>query len=1159
MGEFAHLHVHTEYSLLDGACRIPQLIARAKELGQRSLAITDHGVMYGVIDFYKEAKKQGIHPVIGCEVYTAPRTRFDKVYRMDTSPYHLVLLCRDNRGYQNLTQLVSKAYLDGFYFKPRVDRELLRAHSEGLIALSGCLAGEVQRRLMERDYAAAKKAALEHLEIFGEGNYYLEVQDHGILEQRQILPELQRLSRETGIPLAATNDVHYTRKEDARAQNILVCIQTGRTVNDPNDMEFQTEEFYLKSREEMLAALPGFEEAVENTQRIADRCQVEFEFGVTKLPYFRAPDGEDNQHYFERLCREGLARHYGENPPVEVRRRLEYEIGVITQMGYVDYFLIVFDFINYARTHGIPVGPGRGSGAGSLAAYCIGITGIDPIRFQLLFERFLNPERVSMPDFDIDFCYENRQRVIDYVIAKYGEDHVAQIITFGTMAARAAIRDVGRALAISYQTVDSVAKLVPNELRMTIDKALASSRELKAQYDADPAIRDLIDTARQLEGMPRHASTHAAGVVITRDPVVSYVPVQKNDEAVVTQFPMTTLEELGLLKMDFLGLRNLTVISDTEKTVRREDPDFSVEKIPLDDPEVFRMLAAGDTQGVFQFESAGMRGVLVSLGPKSIEDMIAVISLYRPGPMESIPKYVENRHHPEKVTYRHPLLKPILDVTYGCIVYQEQVMQICRELAGFSYGRADLVRRAMSKKKHDIMEKERKNFIHGLYGEDGTCIVKGCVQNGVPEEVANEIFDEMSGFASYAFNKSHAAAYAVVAYQTAYLKCHYPMQYMAALLTSVLDSTSKVTEYIEECSRLGIQVLPPDVMESGMGFTVAGGKIRFGLLAVKNLGRGLIRDIIAQREEAPFEDFEDFCERMHDLDLNRRSMESLIKCGALDRFSENRRQMLLGYELLSESISETRQKNLEGQLGFFDTMENVKKERYRLPDVEDFPYMERLNLEREVTGMYLSGHPLGQYAKLIPQLGTAKISQISSEEYDGKTVDILCIVAAKQLKTTRSGDAMAFVTLEDTTGTMEMLVFAKTLQQCSALLVPGGTAVVTGRISARENEDVKLICERVSTVDDRIAARRSTKSAAAAGTGVRPGLYLKLPSKDTPVFFKVKNLLEIFDGETPVYFAFEAERTTALASRALWVSVNGVLVRELGRLLGEDKVMVVTG
>ena len=1160
MENFAHLHVHTEYSLLDGACRIPALVARAKELGQQWLAITDHGVMYGVIDFYKECKKQGIRPVIGCEVYVAPRTRFDKVHRIDTSPYHLVLLCKNEIGYQNLIAMVSKASVEGFYSKPRVDLELLQAHHEGLICLSACLAGQIPRRLMEKDYDAAKETALLYRDIFGPENYYLEIQDHGILEQKQILPDLYRLSEETGIGLVATNDVHYIRQEDHQAQSILVCIQTNHTVNDKSDMEFQTQEFYLKSRAEMETLFAAHPEALDNTVKIAEQCQLDFTFGVTKLPFYKAPTEENNVTYFKRMCYEGMALHYGEQPPQQIRERLEYELDVIIKMGYVDYYLIVYDFIHYAKTHDIPVGPGRGSGAGSLCAYCIGITGIDPIRYHLLFERFLNPERVSMPDFDIDFCYEKRQQVIDYVVAKYGADHVAQIITFGTMAARGAIRDVGRAMAIPYAQVDAVAKLVPNELHMTLDKALTASKDFKQQYDTDPTIHELIDMARKLEGMPRHASTHAAGVVITRDPVDTYVPVQKNEEAILTQFPMTTLEELGLLKMDFLGLRTVTVISDAEKMIRHRQPDFAISQIPPDDEKVFQMLSAGLTEGVFQFESGGMRNVLVGLGPESIEDLIAVISLYRPGPMDSIPKYIENRHHPEKVTYKHPKLASILNVTYGCIVYQEQVMQICRELAGFSYGRADLVRRAMSKKKADVMQKERQNFIYGLYEEDGTCQVKGCVHNGVSEEIASDIFGEMSSFASYAFNKSHAAAYAVVAYQTAYLKCHYPKEFMAALLTSVLDSTSKVTGYIDECTRLKIPVLPPDIAQSDMGFTVSDEGIRFGLLAIKNLGRSVIADIIRERESSPFRNFNDFCERMHGRDLNRRAMESLIKCGAFDRMNPNRRQLLAGYEVISSGLDAVKQKNLEGQLGFFDTMADAPREEYVFPAVEDFPFMERLNLEKEVTGMYLSGHPLGEYADLIPRLGTAKISHVALEEYDNKQVDILCIVGARQSKATRNGDTMAFLTVEDTTGSMEALAFPKTLQRYGQLLTVGSVVVISGRISVREEEDAKLLCEKVMTIEDRLAFRNGLpprKAVSAPSGGKRPGLYLKVPSRRGTAMEKAQNLLEIFEGETPVYVFFEDTQKVSLAPRSMWVFPNDVLLRQLAEVLGESNVKLV--
>lgn len=814
---FTHLHLHTEYSLLDGACRIEGLMQRVKALGQTAVAITDHGVMYGCVDFYKAAKKAGVKPIIGCEVYVATRTRFDKVNRIDGSN-HLVLLCKNETGYKNLIKMVSAGFTEGFYNKPRVDHELLEEYHEGLICLSACLAGEIPQALLAGDYEKAKNLARYYEDLFGKGNYYIEIQDHGLDEQRTVLPLLVRLSRETGIPLVATNDAHYLEKEDSRMQHILICIQTNKTVNDDDVLEFGTDEFYVKSTDEMYELFSAWPEACENTNRIAEMCSFDFEFGVTKLPYFVAPDGMDNKEYFVKLCRDGLLRRYGADVPEDIRVRLDYEISIIDRMGYINYYLIVFDFINYAKSQGIPVGPGRGSGAGSLAAYCVGITNIDPIKYNLLFERFLNPERVSMPDFDIDFCYERRQEVIDYVIRKYGADHVAQIVTFGTMAARAAIRDVGRVLDMPYGTVDGIAKLVPMEPKMTLTKALSISRELKARYDADPQVKELIDMSLKLEGMPRHASTHAAGVVITREAADEYVPLATNDGNPVTQFTMTTIEELGLLKMDFLGLRTLTVIDDAEKMIRKREPGFSMDAVPYDDQRVYAMLNAGETEGVFQMESGGMTQAVMGLQSKSLEDIIAIISLYRPGPMESIPTYIANRHNPGNVKYKTPQLEHILDVTNGCIVYQEQVMQICRELAGFSYGQADLVRRAMSKKKHDVMEKERQHFVHGNTEPGHECA--GCVANGISEAVANAIFDDMSSFASYAFNKAHAAAYAVVAYQTAYLKRHYPREFMAALLTSVLDNTGKVIEYTAECQRMGIRVLPPDINASDAGLSL---------------------------------------------------------------------------------------------------------------------------------------------------------------------------------------------------------------------------------------------------------------------------------------------------------------------------------------------------
>ncbi len=1095
MERFVHLHVHSEYSLLDGACRIERLVEKVKALGQPAVAITDHGVMYGAIEFYHAAKKAGVKPIIGCEVYVAPRTRFDKQHRVDSSPYHMVLLCENEEGYQNLIKLVSAAYIEGFYNKPRVDNELLRQHHRGLICLSACLAGRIPRMLSAGDYAAAEQAVREYVDIFGKDNFFIELQNHGIEEQKRILPQLIKLARENEVGLVATNDAHYINREDSSNQSILVCIQTGRTVNDPSDLEFQTDQFYIKSLEEMRQAIPDVDEAFENTVRIAERCNLEFEFGKTKLPYFAAPNGEDNLAYFRRMSYEGMHRLYGEDPVPSVIERLEYELGVIAQMGYVDYYLIVHDFIAYAKSRGIPVGPGRGSGAGSLAAHCIGITGIDPIRYNLLFERFLNPERVSMPDFDIDFCYVRRQEVIDYVVQKYGSDHVAQIITFGTMAARAAVRDVGRALALGYQNVDAVAKMIPNELGMTIDKALSAVPELKKSYESDENIRQLIDVSRALEGMPRHASTHAAGVVITREPADTYVPLQKNDDAIVTQYPMTTLEELGLLKMDFLGLRNLTVIHDAEEMIRRTVPGFDMESIPMDDAATFKMLGEGHAFGVFQFESAGMRNVITQLGPESIEDLIAVISLYRPGPMESIPRYIRNRHNPRLVTYKTPELRPILEVTYGCIVYQEQVMQICRQLAGYSYGRADLVRRAMAKKKHDVMEKERESFLDGAE------------QNGIDRKIANEIFDEMSSFASYAFNKSHAAAYAVLAYRTAYLKCHYPREYMAALLTSVLDNTAKLTEYIGECSRLGIEVLPPSVFESQAGFSVSGTKIRFGLAAIKNIGDAVIRHLIQERERRPFSDLVDFCTRMRQGELNKRVMEGLIKSGALDEFGFHRRQLLLGYEALLESVNRENRQNLSGQINLFDLSEEPVSVGKILPEVDEFDLFQILQQEKESTGVYLTGHPLSRYQNFIKRRKLPEISSFSDEEehhLDNQGVTLVALVAAKKLKITKQNETMAFITLEDMTGSMEMLVFPKVLALYSSLLREGEAVVVTGRLSTREDEEPKMAA---------------------------------------------------FPGKTPVYFRFRDSGKMLLAPKELWADVSEPVLRKLRSVLGEDCVV----
>lgn len=1164
MSEFVHLHVHSEYSLLDGACRIKDMVKRAKELGQPAIAITDHGSMYGVMDFYKEAKKEGIKPIIGCEVYVAKRSRFDKVREFDSEIYHLILLCKNNAGYQNLIKMVSQSFIEGFYNKPRIDEALLRQHSDGLIALSACLAGAVPRALNRNDYYAAKQIALNYREIFGEGNFYLELQNHGLKEELRILPMLARLSKETGIQMVATNDCHYITQEDSRMHEILLCIQTNHTVEDDDKMDFGTDQVYIKSEAEMRALFDSYEGAIENTAKIAEQCNVEFEFGKTKLPHFDVPEGQDHYEYFKAQCYKGLREKYGENPDKKVVERLEYELSIIKRMGYVDYYLIVNDFVSYAKSVGIAVGPGRGSGAGSLAAYCIGITGIDPIKYNLLFERFLNPERVSMPDFDIDFCYVRRQEVIDYVIRKYGSDHVAQIITFGTMAARGAIRDVGRVLAMPYAQVDSVAKLVPMELGVTIQKALETSPELKKKYEESPQIKDLIDMAQKLEGMPRHASTHAAGVVITERPVSEYVPLAKNDEAIVTQFTMTNLEELGLLKMDFLGLRTLTVIKDTERIINRAEPGFRVEDIDLYDAEVFAMMAKGQTQGVFQYESVGMKNVLMQLKPDSIEDLIAVISLYRPGPMSSIPQYIENRHHPDKIKYKHPLLEDILAVTYGCIVYQEQVMQIFRKLAGFSLGQADIVRRAMSKKKKDVMEREHQIFIHGLVGEDGSVEVEGCIRRGISEEVASSIYSEIESFASYAFNKSHAAAYALISYQTAFLKCKYPKEYMASLITSVFDNINKVVEYIEECKNLGIGVLPPDINESEAAFAVSGENIRFGLLAIKSLGRAPTDRILEERKNGKFTSLYDFCKRMYTKDVQKKVIESLIKGGAFDNMGANRRQMLTVLDGIFEGLLAEKRNNIEGQMGFFDTMQTAEaREPIKMPELTEFSQTELLKMEKEITGLYLSGHPLSEFAELIKSQHYAKISDIvncAREEVpkykDGDRIKILAIISEVKLKTSKNNNTFAYVSIEDVYGTMEMMVFGSVLEKSSFLLREGNIVELHARISVREDEAPKLMCDEVVEAPKLSEIGEQSEPQETQKPTKNPGLYIKVKSKLSEEYERVMLLLSIFEGGTPVYIFLEDEKKLVQAPRKLWIAKNDVLIEELKNKIGERNVVL---
>jgi len=1155
---FTHLHVHTEFSLLDGACRIGGLLDHAKALGMDSLAITDHGAMYGVIDFYQAARARGIKPILGCECYLAARARHDKDKNYDARRYHLVLLCENETGWKNLMALVSESWVNGFYTKPRIDRELLEQYHEGLICLSACLAGEIPQALLEGDYALAKEKALWYEGVFGKDHFFIEVQNHGLEDQQRVLPQLIRLARETGIGLAATNDVHYVEKDDSKVQQVLICIQTNHVLGEATGMEFDTQEFYLKSEDEMLTLFSNIPEAISNTSEIAARCNVEIEFGNTKLPRFHLE--EDHFVYFQRLCETGLAERYGLDIPLEHRNRLAFELDVINRMGYVDYFLIVHDFIAYAKSKGIPVGPGRGSGAGSLAAYCVGITGIDPMKYQLLFERFLNPERVSMPDFDIDFCYERRGEVIDYVIEKYGADHVAQIVTFGTMAARSALRDVGRALGMAYGTVDAIAKMVPFELKMTIDRALQVSADLKAAYEGDTAVAELVDMAKKVEGMPRHAGTHAAGVVITRDPVHTYVPLARNDEAIVTQFPMNTLEELGLLKMDFLGLRTLTVLHDAEESIQRDLPDFSLERISMEDDPTFQMLAQGNTTGVFQFESAGMRGVLQGLGPESLEDLIAVISLYRPGPMDSIPTYIENRHHPERTTYLTPQLKPILGVTYGCLVYQEQVMQVFRELAGYSLGRADIVRRAMSKKKHKVMEQEREIFVHGLPGE-----VDGCVKRGVPAQTANRIFDDMSSFASYAFNKSHAAAYAFVAYQTAYLKRHHPQAFMAAQLSSYIDSSGKVAEYAAECAKLSLKLLPPSVNHSSIKFTTEGQDIRFGLLAIKNLGYGFICAILSEREAGGrFTSFYNFLQRMQGKDFNRRAVESLIKAGALDGLDGNRREMMMALPMFLSELDDTARRNVEGQMGFLDLLEPSAgaSTEPKCPAQAEFSHTDLLAYEKETVGFYISGHPLSKLEETAKALGSAKTVDLldtANETGEGlyrdnEEVRLLCVITGVKKKVVKNNATMAFLTVEDLHGAMEALVFPTTLERCANLCMEGRTVLISGRLSLQENKEAKLIC---NTIEE--ASQESESRDQESGDGPQ-GIFLRLPGKADARHEKTLRLLDIFgDSDNPrslhavtIIYEQEGKRFKAQVG-ALW---NAVLQKELARLLGAENVYV---
>ena len=1150
---FVHLHVHSEYSLLDGACRIDGMMDRVKELGQTAIAITDHGVMYGCIDFYKAAKAAGIKPIIGCEVYVARRGMSDRVHGIDNDPYHLVLLCKNRQGYENLCRMVSEAFVGGFYGKPRVDLPLLRQYHEGLIATSACLAGAIPQYLMEEDYSAAREYALKLADIFGEDNFYLELQDHGIEVQRPVNQGIMRLARETGLPLIVSNDAHYLRREDAAMQDVLLCIQTGKTVDEPNRMKFETEEFYLKSEEELRQLFPNCDEAFENTVRIADRCNLEFTFHEYHLPSFPVPEGYTNEAYFREICMNGFRERY-ENPPEEYRIRLEYEIGVISRMGYVNYYLIVWDFIRYAKEQGIPVGPGRGSGAASIAAYCMHITEVDPMKYALIFERFLNPERVSMPDFDTDFCQERRGEVIEYVMGKYGADHVAQIATFGTMAARGAIRDVGRALNFTYAETDVVAKLVPGTPHITLNEALKVSPKLKEMYDGDDRVKLLIDTARSLEGMPRNSSTHAAGVVITADPVYTYVPLSRNDDTIVTQYTMTTIEELGLLKMDFLGLRNLTVIKDAERQIQQVEPDFLMDKVPDDDPETFKMLTEGKTQGVFQLESAGMTGVCVNMKASSIEDITAIVALYRPGPMDSIPTFIANKLDHRKVTYKTPMLEPILKVTYGCIVYQEQVIEIFRSLGGYTMGQADNIRRAISKKKMKIIEAERKVFVYG----DPVQNITGCIGHGVPEAVAQSIYDEIVDFANYAFNKAHAVCYAVVAYQTAYLKCHYPRQYMAALMTSVLDSAVKISGYIAECREMGIAVLPPDVNHSCDNFTVEGDAIRFGLGAVKNVGRGLIRSMVARRKEGgPFQSLEDFIDRMGEGELNKRAVENFIKCGAMDSFGYHRSELLAVYDSMMDSIASSRKKNLEGQLGLFALLEEEDAAAGRIP-IPSLPERDRAELmamEKETMGIYISGHPMDDYRAMLKNTHVLPIGNLMAEDSryeDDQIVSVAGIVQSVKMKTTRNNSVMAYVTVEDDTASVELLAFSSVLSQYGGYLRENSPVVITGRLSLRDDKEPQIVVNRARPISDFAQEPPEPRRGSRSNQSRTGTLYLRLPSEDQGLYPKIRAILNMFPGDSTAVLFFADTRQR----RGTRVSLMENMLSELKNVLGEANVVL---
>lgn len=1144
---FVHLHTHTAYSLLDGEGTIPKLIDRAKELGQTAMAITDHGNMYGVIDFYEYAKQNGIKPILGCEVYVAARSRLDKVHELDSQSCHLILLAENNTGYHNLMKLVSAGFIEGFYYRPRIDMQILREHSEGIIALSACMSGVLSRQLLSGNYDEAKRRAQEFLDIFGRDRYFIEIQDHGIFEQKKLNRDLISLARELNIDIVATNDIHYTLRRDAEYQDVLMCIQMGKTVDDEDRMKMDCDQLYLKSEEEMSELFSYIPEALENTQKIADRCNVEIEFGKFHLPKFEIPNGLTSYEYLKQLVERGMRERYP-NADESVVSRMKYELDTISGMGYVDYFLIVWDFIHYAKSHGIPVGPGRGSAAGSVVAYCLHITDVDPIKYSLIFERFLNPERVSMPDIDIDFCYVRRGEVIDYVNRKYGADNVAQIVTFGTMAARLAIRDVGRALNIPYGRVDEVAKQVPNELKMTIKKALTVNYKLKELYDSSAEIKRLIDTAVELEGLPRHTSTHAAGVVITSGGIGNFVPLQKNDDVITTQFTMTTIERLGLLKMDFLGLRTLTVIQDAVSHIKQtHGADINIENLDMDDAAVYEMISKGETDGVFQLESGGMKQFMKELKPTSVEDVIAGISLYRPGPMDSIPRYVANKNNPSLVRYKHPTLEHILNMTYGCIVYQEQVMQIVRELGGYSLGRADLVRRAMSKKKADVMKKERQNFIYGT-DEDGVH-VDGAVARGIDEKTAASIFDEMMDFASYAFNKSHAAAYAVVAYRTAWLKCRYPVEFFAALLTSFIDNTAKISKYIEVVKRLGIEMLPPSINKSGKDFSVDNGCLRFGLAAVKNVGGSVVDEIAAERRTGGnFIGLTDFCKRMVPRKMNKRVVESLIKCGAFDEFGLKRAQLFRAYERVMDDAQYAAKNTMPGQLDMFSAMGgSAVPNTDNFEDCNEFPKADLLAMEKECIGMYVSGHPLDSMAEAVRAASTASISDIIENEDKrfniGSQVTVSGIITKVRNQLTKKGDMMRYAELEDMTAGIEVIIFPGQLRRFADTAVEGSIVTISGNLDISEDAPPKLRLEDMRMLDANV--RRRSK------------LYLRLDSGKTDLLNEVKRILKSDRGDVSVVIKYSDTGQVVAAPKSMMVKKDDNRIGTLERLLGKDNVRLV--